>query len=226
MKWVTIIIMPFRIDLHVHSKYSGDNVSEPEESIFRAIELKLDGIAFTEHYSYGASEPVERLKEKYRDAIRIFRGVEFSSAEGHCLIFGVDTDILPIMHAPVDEVIRVVNDSGGVVIPSHPYRIGNSLGEIITQVRGICAVEGYNGCNLHQYNSRAIEAAQTLNLPCTGGSDAHAPGEVGMCHTEFEEEVTEDNLIGVLKRGRYRGVDNRRRAAGSLFSSLRPFSSY
>lgn len=226
MKSVTIIIMPFRIDLHVHSKYSGDNVSEPEESVQRAIELKLDGIAFTEHYSYEASEPVERLKEKYRDAIRIFRGVEFSSAEGHCLIFGVNTDILPIKRAPVEEVIRIVNDSGGVVIPSHPYRIGNSLGDVITQVRGICAVEGYNGCNLHQYNSRAIEAAQTLKLPCTGGSDAHAPGEVGMCHTEFDGEVTEDNLIGILKRGRYRGVDNRRKATGSQFSSLRPFSPY
>jgi len=71
--------MQFKIDLHVHSKYSGDTDSEPEESVVRAVELGLNGIAFTEHYSYGASEPVEALKEKYRDAIAIFRGVEFSS---------------------------------------------------------------------------------------------------------------------------------------------------
>jgi predicted metal-dependent phosphoesterase TrpH len=215
--------MQFRIDLHVHSKYSGDTDSEPEESILKAIELKLDGIAFTEHYSYEASEPVERLKEKYRDAISIFRGVEFSSEEGHCLIFGVNTDTLPITHAPVEEVIRIVNDSGGVLIPSHPYRIGNSLGDIIHRVRGICAVEGYNGCNMHAYNTRAVQAAESLSLPYTGGSDAHAPEEVGMCYTEFYDEVTEANLLSLLKRGRYRGVDNRKRASGSPFSSLRPF---
>lgn len=203
--------MPFRVDLHVHSKYSGDNVSEPEESILKAIDLKLDGIAFTEHYSYEASEPVERLKEKYGDSIRIFRGVEFSSAEGHCLIFGVNTDALSIKDAPVEEVVRIVNKSGGVVIPSHPYRIGNSLGDVIHRAKGICAVEGYNGCNMHAYNAKAVEAAISLHLPYTGGSDAHAPEEVGMCYTEFDDGVADDDLILLLKKGNFRGVDARSR---------------
>src|SRR5208283_2038009 len=52
-----------------------------------SIELKLDGLAFTEHYSYAASGHSEALKEKYRGMLRILRGVEYSSAEGHCLIF-------------------------------------------------------------------------------------------------------------------------------------------
>lgn len=193
----------------MHSKYSGDNVSEPEESILKAIELRLDGIAFTEHYCYGASEPVERFREKYRGAIRIFRGVEFSSSEGHCLIFGANTDKLPIKHAPVEEVIRIVNDTGGVVIPSHPYRVGNSLGDVIHRVKGICAVEGYNGCNMHAYNAKAVETALSLNVPYTGGSDAHAPEEVGMCYTEFDTEVTEDNFISLLRNGKYHGIDAR-----------------
>jgi predicted metal-dependent phosphoesterase TrpH len=210
--------MPFRIDLHVHSKYSGDNVSEPEESIMKAIELKLDGIAFTEHYSYEASEPVERLREKYRDAIRIFRGVEFSSPEGHCLIFGVNTDSLQIRDAALEEVIRIVNASGGVLIPSHPYRAGNSLGDIVRRVKGICAIEGYNGCNMHAYNAKAVEAAKSLSLPYTGGSDAHAPEEVGLCYTEFDDEVGDEDLIPLLKKGDYRGVDARAR-----FRSFSPY---
>ncbi len=199
----------------MHSKYSGDNNSEPEESILRAIELKLDGIAFTEHYSYEASDPVERLREKYRDAIRTFRGVEFSSAEGHCLIFGVNTDVLSLSHTPVEELIRMVNDSGGVVIPSHPYRVGNSLGDVIFKVRGICAVEGYNGSNMHAYNAKAVLAAGSLSLPHTGGSDAHAPVEVGMCYTEFDDEVTNEDLVHLLKKGNYRGVDARPRFRSS-----------
>lgn len=195
----------------MHSKYSGDNISEPEESVLKAIKLKLDGIAFTEHYSYEASEPVERLRGKYRDAIRIFRGVEFSSAEGHCLIFGANTDSLSIRHAPAEEVIRVVNASGGVVIPSHPYRVGNSMGDVLHRLEGICALEGYNGCNMHAYNAKAVETARSLLLPYTGGSDAHAPEEVGMCYTEFDAEVTAEDLVRLLRQGHYRGVDARSR---------------
>jgi predicted metal-dependent phosphoesterase TrpH len=204
------IIMKFKIDLHVHTKYSGDNDSDPEESILHAIDLGLHGIAFTEHYYYEASEPIEILKEKFEKSILIIRGVEFSTAEGHCLIFGVDTDALSIKYASINEVIRVVQQKGGVVIPSHPYRSVNSLGDLVRYMPGICALEGYNGCNMHSFNMRAIEAADALKLPYTGGSDAHTPREVGSCFTEFEDEVTDENLVAVLKAGKFRGVDTRK----------------
>lgn len=202
--------MKFRIDLHVHSKYSGDNDSEPEELILEAIRRGLFGIVFTEHYSYEASEPVEQLKEKYADQIEIFRGVEFSSLEGHCLIFGVNTDSLAMKGTPLRDITRIVNDSGGVVIPSHPYRAGNGMGDTFREVQGICAIEGYNGCNMRAYNEKAIEIAKELNLPFTGGSDAHYPEEVGLCLTEFEDKVTQQNLVNLLKMGNYYGIDNRR----------------
>ena len=85
--------MKTRIDLHIHSKFSGDTDAEPEELIMQAIKQGLHGIAFTEHYSYEVSEPLEELKEQYKDKVMIFRGVEFSALEGHCLIFGVNMEI-------------------------------------------------------------------------------------------------------------------------------------
>jgi len=206
------------IDLHVHSKYSGDTDSEPEESIIRAISLGLDGIAFTEHYLYESSEPVEMLKEKYRDVIMIFRGVELSAQEGHCLVFGVNTDKLSISNAPVRHVVRAVNEAGGVVIPSHPYRKGTGIGEIVLDIPGICAIEGCNGANLHSFNTKAIETAQALHLPYTGGSDAHEPGHVGSCVTRFRDRVTSDNFLDLLKNGFYQGLDTRK-----ISKSLWPF---
>jgi hypothetical protein len=202
--------MTFKIDLHVHSRYSLDNNSDPEETIVRAIELGLDGIAFTEHYFYAASEPVEALKEKYGTSIKIFRGVEFSTAEGHCLVFGADTDMLGMRYAQAAELARFVRSAGGVVIPSHPYRPGTGLGDLIRTANGITAVEGCNGANMHAYNAKAIEIASMLKLPYTGGSDAHAPGEVGSCYTEFPDAVTYENFIELLKLGNYRGVDTRK----------------
>ena len=202
--------MSFKLDIHVHSKYSGDNSSDPEETIVRAIGLGLHGIAFTEHYFYEASEPVERLKEKYGKRIVILRGVEFSAAEGHCLVFGADTDKLELRHAPIREVIQVVNEQGGVVVPSHPYRKGNSIGDLLLKLPGITAIEGCNGANMHEMNVKAIGAARALEIPYTGGSDAHAPDEVGSCFTEFDDAVNDNNFIERLKAGRYRGVDVRK----------------
>jgi len=204
----------FGVDLHVHSHLSGDNLSDPEECVVRAIELGLQGLAFTEHYSYEASEPLEPLVERYRDRILILRGVEFSAAEGHCLVFGVDTDRLSTPYAPVDELTREVNRLGGVVIPSHPYRGGSGLGDRILTLAGIAAVEGHNGCNHHAFNERAIRAARRLRIPFTGGSDAHTPAEVGSCYTVFDERVTAENVVGLLKAGRYDAVDTRKVSLG------------
>lgn len=209
--------MSFRIDLHVHSSNSGDNDAELEEVIERAIEVGLDGIAITEHYSYAASEPVERLRERYAGVIALFRGVEFSAAEGHCLVFGADTDQFGLKYAPVSELVRVVNAAGGAVFPSHPYRGVNSLGDLLRDLPGIAGLEGYNGANRYDMNKKAVDAAGELRLPYTGGSDAHAPSEVGSCYTEFDEPVRPETFVPLLRAGRYRGVDTRKISRGFPF---------
>lgn len=213
--------MAFRIDLHVHTRYSGDADSDAEECVMRAIEAGLQGIAFTEHYSYDASWYVDELREKFRNSIRIFRGVEFSSAEGHCLVFGVNTDRLSLKHAPVAELVRIVSLHDGVVIPTHPFRGMNSLGDIVWTLRGISALEGYNGYNRHVFNEMSVSAARDLGLPYTGGSDAHAAEDVGSCFTEFNERVTYENFVDLLRAGNYRGVDMRKVSRG--FTAFQPF---
>jgi predicted metal-dependent phosphoesterase TrpH len=200
---------PFRIDLHVHSRLSGDSDADPEECVIAAIERGLHGIAFTEHYSYAASEPVEELAERYRGRLLIVRGVEFSAAEGHCLVFGVDTDALALAYEPVRELVRAVNREGGVVVPSHPYRMGSGIGDLALTLEGIAAIEGHNGCNHRSFNERALEAARRRRLPVTGGSDAHLPREVGSCHTVFRGPVSAARLVELLRAGACEAVDLR-----------------
>jgi predicted metal-dependent phosphoesterase TrpH len=202
--------MPFKVDLHVHTIYSGDNEAEPEAMVEAAISCGLDGIAFTEHSSFEASEYAERLKMKYSGRISLFRGVEFSALEGHFLVFGVNTDRLSLWGAPAEELIRAVDSHEGVVVPSHPYRTGSGAGDLVLSLEGITAIEGMNGANIHPMNVRAAEAARSLGLPCTGGSDAHQPKEVGNCYTEFEKKVPEDGLVNALREGHYEGLDTRK----------------
>ncbi len=200
----------FKIDLHIHSKNSGDNDSDPEEIIERAIELGLDGIAFTEHYYYSASEYLVPLIYKYKDAITIIRGVEFSASDGHCLVFGLNTDDFSGKNTTMEYLIKVVDSLGGLVIPAHPYRGINSIGDSLLNLSGLFAIEGFNGCSMPAVNQKAIKAAAMLRVPFTGGSDAHSPREVGSCYTAFYEPVSQDNIVSLLKSGNFTAHDNRR----------------
>lgn len=202
--------MSMKIDLHNHSTYSQDGSSDPEECIIQAIELGLDGIAFTEHDYYEKSEPVEQLKEKYKRKIKIFRGVEYPSAEGHVLIFGVKNDSFHKgFFAPVKDIIRIVNEKGGIAIIPHPYRGWLFMQADLSGLNGINAIEAQNGRNTIEENDQALKMAFRLRMPTTGGSDSHEKSEVGRCYTEFYNNVDYGNFILRLKQGRYRGIDNR-----------------
>lgn len=200
--------MTTRIDLHNHSFYSEDSCADPEESIERAISLGLNGIAFTEHNSFEASEPIELVKRKFEGMIMVFRGAEYTAMEGHVLVFGIKRDILDLVgpHAPIKEFIKAANEEGGVAVIPHPFREWSLLKADIKTLEGVAAIEAYNGHNNELENLRALDAAHRLFLPTTGGSDSHSVNEIGGCFTEFDEKVDYGNFIDALKRGRYRGV--------------------
>lgn len=198
-----------KIDLHNHA-FTYESSSEPEEVIESAILSGLDGIAFTEHNSYSASGRAEALKEKYSGRIRIFRGAEYDAAEGHVLLFGLsDNSFLDLgLYAPLDELIKLITPKGAVAVVAHPFRGWAPLKADLSEVRGICAVESYNGHNSDEENEKAHNAAVSLNLPDTGGSDSHSSADVGRCYTEFFDDVTEGGLVSALRSGRFRGVKN------------------
>lgn len=80
----------YKADSHVHSNFSGDSVERLENIAERAIELGMDEITITDHldldYADGIKifeldvpkyiETLKKLKETYRDRIKIKIGVE------------------------------------------------------------------------------------------------------------------------------------------------------
>jgi predicted metal-dependent phosphoesterase TrpH len=199
-------IIMFSADLHVHTKHSGDNNSEPEEVIKIAISKGIKTICFTEHNFYHLSSYVEELREKYKGRIELVRGVEFSSIEGHCLVFGCDPDkLLPlsyhkiILPIHIEVLLEFVEKNDGVAIPSHPYR-GDyvSMGDLIRKLP-IKVIEGINSKNLSWMNDKAIQVANELKLKWTGGSDSHQPHEVGNGLTAFPILATQENIVKLLK---------------------------
>ena len=199
------------IDTHCHTKYSYDNWLEPLDLIRRARALGLDGVCITEHYSYEASEPVERIGRD--EGLLILRGVEIATDKGHLLAYGVEDDGWNIWgrdsYLPLEEVIDRINELGGICAPAHPFRnVGlASLMEGLLELRNIAAVESHNGVNADSDNELAIRASTHLGLPTLGGSDCHKTVAVGRCATEFFEPVGDmAGFIAAVRAGACRGA--------------------
>lgn len=202
----------FRIDLHNHTVYSGDSTLEPEEAVRRAIELGLGGIAFTEHNTLLDPDVTARLREKYAGAAVVLSGIEYTSREGHLLVFGyADLAFGGLgLYGPANDLIRLVGESGGVVVPAHPFREWSIFKGDLAALIGIAAIEGYNGHNTEEENELAVSFAGKCGIPTTGGSDSHDVDDVGRCCTEFFKVIADEaGFIEELKAGRFRGVSIR-----------------
>ena len=156
-----------RIDLHCHSKYSHDNYFEPRLLIREAIEKKLDGVCFTEHYSFDASLPVEQITVP--DGFYVFRGVEISTNMGHLLVYGLEDDTWNVWsrdnYLDCMEVMERVFALGGICIPAHPFRGQDSFGDKISDIYGWNAIETHNGLNTYEANRKAINWNGSVAIP-------------------------------------------------------------
>jgi predicted metal-dependent phosphoesterase TrpH len=198
-----------KIDLHCHSKYSYDTSFEPEELLGRAIQLGLDGVCFTEHYSMDASAPVERIQ--IPAGFYVFRGLEVSTNRGHMLVYGLEDDSWNIWsgntYLDLNRVIERVHALAGICVPAHPFRGVESFGEEVLKMNSIDAIETHNGLNTEGMNERAVQVARMKRLPTIGGSDCHNVDQMGKAFTEFDEPVfTIDQLVEAIRKGKCRGM--------------------
>ena len=204
------------IDLHCHTKYSGDNRLEPVELIRTARERGLDAVCITEHDSFCASEPVEKTAQK--EGFLVFRGAEINTDKGHILTFGVRDDSWKSKnngyYSRINDIRPKVEAGGGILVPAHPFRMvgAASASNSLFDMDYIAAMEVLNGENTTHENKMATEAWAKLAIPGTGGSDCHYTNMVGAFATSFENKVsTIAELIGEIIAGRvapaYRDID-------------------
>lgn len=204
-----------RIDLHIHtSPRSACSYLDPLELIQEARRLKLDGICLTEHQVLWDIGDVEELARQ--GGIKIFRGNEFTTNQGDILVFGFYKDIKELLM--IQELKEEVKTAGGFMIAAHPFRGFKTfgIGQLQMTVEQACqrkalefvdALEVGNGKLSPDENDMARKVAEKLNLPGTGGSDAHRVDEVGKWVTVFEKEIRDEReLVQALHAGRYTAV--------------------
>ena len=201
------------IDLHVHTNvYSSCSIIDPAEAIREAKKIGLEGLCFTEHNKRWDKEALQKLSQK--ENFPLFCGVEVETREGHLLVLGVNKDFEGI--TSLDELLDLVKKENGVIIIAHPFRgfLLFGFADLNLQVerasqrqifRQVEAIEILSGKATKKENDLAKEVSKRLKLKGVGGSDAHAPGEVGRCVTVFKKPVikNEAELIAELKKGEY-----------------------
>jgi predicted metal-dependent phosphoesterase TrpH len=199
-----------RIDLHCHTKYSHDNYFEPQALVEQAIEMNLDGVCITEHFSTIPPWAIALLD--IPRGFHVFTGVEISTNRGHLLAYGVKDDSWNIWfgdqrHLDAVQVIENVHKLGGICVPSHPFRGWDSFGEGVWQMDGFDAIETHNGLDDEDKNEKALQVARTRGLPSVGGSDCHGREQVGRALTEFRNAVrTTEELVEEIRKGNCRGM--------------------
>lgn len=205
-----------KIDMHLHTRGS-DGLGSPKQIAKAAKAAGLDAICITDHHRTYTLEGLAVANECRAHGIRVFHGCEYSTDDGHLLIYGVDVEELELgRYPPMQRVIDAVNAAGGVAVPSHPYKgYKRLLGDAVYSMEGLAGIEVANGqvavANPSQ-NADAKAAAKSLELAQLGGSDAHVARNIGTCYTVFRGVIeTTNDLVAAIKSGKCKAVVNRKK---------------
>lgn len=198
--------MKLRIDLHVHTVYSRDSLIQIEEILPRCRAAGLDGLAVTDHETL---EGGRRAAEMCKGLI-VIPGMEIETSKGHVLALNVTS---PVKESPVfSETIESIHESGGIAVIAHPFSLLRPLIDVdALTASDLDAVEVANAASFpYSLTMRMSTAlAKRLNLPMTGGSDAHLPFLIGRSYTIVDSDSTEvSDIAEAVREGRteVRGV--------------------
>ncbi len=217
------------VDLHAHSHLSSGCLLDPKAVLERAASHGLDGVAFTETNTQDGCEELFEIGEKAK--LKVFVGLELITDKGQYLCFFNKPELAP---EPVQmwgsnrekpwsaaEVLPKVKSMGAAIVAARPYDrdFQTTAGDFILTLNLLSAVEGYNAKVRQTANEMAVEAAESLRLPCVGGSDARANlDEVGRGATLFKKPLsTQKDLVDALLAGECWAV-----AVGDLPRLTRP----
>ncbi|QSQ26279.1 PHP domain-containing protein [Pyxidicoccus parkwayensis] len=217
------------IDLHAHSYLSKGCDLDPRNVLERAAMFGLDGVAFTETNTQDGCDELFDLGAKAK--LKVFVGLELLTDRGQYLCFFPKPELAP---EPVQlwgsnrdkpwsaaECLPKLKSLGAAIVAARPYDRDsqNPAMDFIRSLNLLSAVEGYNARVKQTSNDLAVEAAEALKLPCTGGSDARGSlDEVGRGATFFKRDIkTQPELVAELLKGEFWPV-----MAGELPRLTRP----
>ncbi|MEM6821230.1 MAG: PHP domain-containing protein [Verrucomicrobiota bacterium] len=198
----------YRIDLHTHSHYSVDGVSDPYAMVESARAKGLAGFVLTDHdtcrgVDFFLGEGLMREDGIPVDDFLIIPGQEVSTWEGHVLAIGVRLESQPGIHC--EELVEMVHGLGGLCVAAHPFDPARrGVGKNVLDEVAFDGIEVFNAASWFPgLNGRAFRYAKKHNSVMTAGSDSHHPDALGRAHMILElPELQRSLVLDAIKRGK------------------------
>jgi predicted metal-dependent phosphoesterase TrpH len=193
-----------KADLHVHTRYSKDSVSPPEEIVQHCLKIGINCLAVTDHDSIAGALETKRIAP-----FKVIIGEEVLTNSGEIIGYFLKEEVPP--HLSPEETVKRIKAQGGLVCIPHPCdclrpqsRLSpRALQRILSQVD---LIEVFNSRTLLSRDAvHARELAQKCGLPGTVGSDAHVIQEVGRAYIEIPEFNDAEQFRQVLVQGKIVG---------------------
>lgn len=192
-----------RIDLHCHTRYSGDSLTTRDALLRWMDRRELDMVAITDHNTIAGA-----LDFAARTPDRFLIGEEIKTPQGELIALFIEEEVQAGLS--LQESIDRIRAQGGLVGASHPldrWR-GEAMGqETLEAIHGrLDFLEVFNARTVFSRDNRlAQEFATYWGLPGSAGSDAHAACEVGRTYVEMPAFDGPDSFLVSLAQGQIAG---------------------
>ncbi|MGA2209579.1 MAG: PHP domain-containing protein [Acidimicrobiales bacterium] len=203
-----------RVDCHLHTMWSGDSTTTPDELATAVAETALDIICITDHSTINGA-----LRLAAELDCRVVVGQEQRTPEGELIGLFLSERIPPGCRSAREAALHIRLQGGLVYVP-HPYdplrhRIDSAALEHLAREGLVDLIETRNAkTSLEHLNEEAAATAVRLDLAAGAGSDAHVPDAVGAAYVEMADFDDAGGFLRAVRDGR---------VIGHHFDSARPW---
>ncbi len=193
-------MISLKLDLHIHTIFSGDSITSVRDAIEWGKRRNLDGIAITDHNSTQASEMIPR----HDSSFIVILGEEIDTKEGHLIALGIDEELPSGLD--FSDTLQLIREAGGVAVAPHPFDIlRGGVGPSILKTFVPDAIEVINSHSLlfGLTKNLSFRIARELNVACVGGSDSHVPETIGDSYSIVDcRDSCQESILNSIRERR------------------------
>lgn len=191
----------WNIDLHSHTLWSKDCLTQFERILSILDRRGIDKIAITDHNTAQGALELQALAPD-----RIIAGEEIMTTQGELLAYFVRETVPPGL--PPLQTIQRLREQGAAISVSHPFdRLRKGAwqeADLLRIIEHVDAIEIFNArCMFPADNDRALAFAEQHHLLGTAGSDAHIGVEYGKAMVRVRPFDGAADFVEALRSAEY-----------------------